>query len=106
MKKNKKDLIYDINERPPLNKWIVLAFQHVFAMFGATVLVPVLVNTAAGSEVMSIPTALICSGIGTIIYIICTLPHNHIIILISIHIKITKSKKIIIIHIHIINHII
>ena len=72
MKKNKKDLIYDINERPPLNKWIVLAFQHVFAMFGATVLVPVLVNTAAGSEVMSIPTALICSGIGTIIYIICT----------------------------------
>ena len=72
MKKNKKDLIYDINERPPLNKWIVLAFQHVFAMFGATVLVPVLVNTAVGSEVMSIPTALICSGIGTIIYIICT----------------------------------
>ena len=70
MKKNK--LLYDTNERPPLSKWIILAFQHVFAMFGATVLVPILVNTAAGSEVMSIPLALLCSGIGTIIYIICT----------------------------------
>ena len=72
MKKNKNDLLYDTNERPPLSKWIVLAFQHVFAMFGATVLVPILVNTAAGSEIMSIPLALLCSGIGTIIYIICT----------------------------------
>ena len=70
MKKNK--LLYDTNERPPMGKWIILAFQHVFAMFGATVLVPILVNTAAGSEVMSIPLALLCSGIGTIIYIICT----------------------------------
>ncbi len=67
-----KKLLYDTNEKPPLKEWIVLAFQHVFAMFGATVLVPVMVNKAAHAEVMSIPIALICSGVGTLIYILCT----------------------------------
>ena len=37
--------------KPKVTKWIILAFQHVFAMFGATVLVPLLVNSAAGTEV-------------------------------------------------------
>ena len=69
---NNKKLVYDTNEKPPVGKWIILALQHVFAMFGATVLVPILVNKAAGSEVMSVPIALICSGIGTLIYIFCT----------------------------------
>ena len=65
-------LIYDTNEKPPLFKWIFLALQHVFAMFGATVLVPIMINKACGAEVVSIPTALICSGIGTLLYILCT----------------------------------
>ena len=68
----KKTLVYDTFERPPVREWIILALQHVFAMFGATVLVPLLVNKAAGEEIMSVPIALICSGIGTLIYIICT----------------------------------
>ena len=73
MKNNKeKKLIYDVEEKPPIIEWIILAFQHIFAMFGATVLVPILVNKAAGTEVMSIPIALICSGIGTLLYILCT----------------------------------
>ena len=67
-----KRLLYDTNEKPPLSKWIVLAIQHVFAMFGATILVPILVNQAAGSEVITIPTALVTSGIGTLLYILCT----------------------------------
>lgn len=46
--------------------------QHVFAMFGATILVPITVNAAAGTEVLSIPVALVTSGIGTLIYILCT----------------------------------
>ena len=71
MKKNNKMLL-DVNEKPPILKWILLSLQHVFAMFGATILVPILVNTASGSEVLSIPVALISSGIGTLIYIICT----------------------------------
>ena len=71
MEKN-NNLIYDLHEKPPMGKWIVLAIQHVFAMFGATILVPILVNSIAGSEVLTIPVALVTSGIGTLIYILCT----------------------------------
>ena len=70
MKENK--LIYDTYEKPPLGEWLILALQHVIAMFGATILVPILVNKAAQAEVMSIPTALICSGVGTLLYILAT----------------------------------
>ena len=70
MKKQK--MAYDINEFPPTGKAIVLAIQHVFAMFGATILVPILVNAAAGETVLTIPVALVTSGIGTLIYILCT----------------------------------
>ena len=69
--KNSKMLL-DVNNKPPLLKWLLLSLQHVFAMFGATILVPILVNKAAGSEVLSIPVALISSGIGTLIYIVCS----------------------------------
>ena len=67
-----KKMAYDINEMPPIKEAIILAFQHLFAMFGATILVPILVNTAAGKEVLTIPVALVTSGIGTLIYILCT----------------------------------
>lgn len=65
-------LLYDTHERPPVTHLIVLAFQHVFAMFGATILVPVLINKAAGTEVISISTALLASGVGTLLYLLCT----------------------------------
>ena len=68
----KSNLILDVNEKPSIRKWIILAFQHVFAMFGATILVPILVNSAAGAEVLTIPVTLVASGIGTLIYILCT----------------------------------
>ncbi len=67
-----KKLLYDTYERPPFIKLIILAFQHVFAMFGATILVPVLINKEAGMEVISISTALFASGIGTLLYVLCT----------------------------------
>lgn len=70
MEKNK--MILDVNEKPSISKWIILAFQHVFAMFGATILVPILVNAGAGETVLTIPVALVTSGIGTLIYILCT----------------------------------
>lgn len=68
----KSNLILNVNEKPSIGKWIILAFQHVFAMFGATILVPILVNSAAGAEVLTIPVTLVASGIGTLIYILCT----------------------------------
>jgi uracil permease len=52
-------------ERPSLGRWIPLSFQHVFAMFGATILVPIL--TGLNPE-----TALFTAGTGTLIYILCT----------------------------------
>lgn len=69
--KNKK-MTLDVNEKPSIGKWIILSLQHVFAMFGATILVPILVNAAAGETVLTIPVALVTSGIGTLIYILCT----------------------------------
>ena len=71
MAKN-KNLVYDVEEKPKFSFSLLLAIQHVFAMFGATILVPILVNSAAGAEVLTIPVALVASGIGTLIYIICT----------------------------------
>lgn len=61
----KTELLYDINDRPPLGKSLLLSFQHVFAMFGATILVPLLVG-------LPVSVALFCSGIGTIIYLAIT----------------------------------
>ena len=54
-----------IKERPKLGQWLLLSLQHVFAMFGATVLVPLLTG-------LDIGVALVASGVGTLIYIICT----------------------------------
>ena len=63
---NNNGLIVGINEKPSsIGKWIVLSLQHVFAMFGATVLVPLLTG-------LDIGVALVASGIGTLIYILCT----------------------------------
>ena len=53
------------HDRPPLARWIPLSFQHVFAMFGATVLVPLLTG-------LSPSTALFTAGTGTLIYILIT----------------------------------
>lgn len=68
----KKKLIMDVHETPKPLAWITLALQHVFAMFGATILVPILVNDIAGAEVLTIPVALVSSGIGTLLYVFIT----------------------------------
>ncbi|MCC8366453.1 uracil permease [Xenorhabdus sp. PB61.4] len=51
-----------VDERPPLRQTIPLSLQHLFAMFGATVLVPILfkINPA---------TILLFNGIGTLFYL-------------------------------------
>jgi uracil permease len=58
-------MLYGPKDRPAFGKWLVLALQHVFAMFGATVLVPILTGLDVG-------VGLVASGIGTLIYILCT----------------------------------
>lgn len=60
-----RPLILDVEARPAPLKGILLSLQHVFAMFGATILVPILLN-------MPVSVALLASGVGTIIYQIAT----------------------------------
>lgn len=61
-----KELLVGVREKPEsLTRWIILSFQHVFAMFGATILVPILTGLDVG-------VSLVASGIGTLIYIACT----------------------------------
>ncbi len=57
--------VIQINEKLPLIESIPLSFQHLFAMFGASVLVPMLfkINPA---------TVLLLNGIGTLLYIFLT----------------------------------
>lgn len=66
-------LLVGIQEKPESNlKWFILSLQHVFAMFGATVLVPILVNLNAGTQVLDTSVTLVASGVGTLIYIAFT----------------------------------
>lgn len=60
-----KEMIYYEHDKPPKLKWFVLSLQHVFAMFGATVLVPMLTG-------LPVSVALFTSGVGTLIYIALT----------------------------------
>lgn len=60
-----KKIVLAVDEKPKLGQWILLSIQHLFAMFGATVLVPTLTG-------MNPAIALISSGIGTLVFIFIT----------------------------------
>ena len=72
MVEENSNMLLGTGEKPPALRWILLAIQHVCALFGATILVPIVVNTTAGADILSIPVALVTSGIGTLIYLVCT----------------------------------
>ncbi|MFD1432927.1 solute carrier family 23 protein [Lacticaseibacillus yichunensis] len=59
------DAVLDIHDRPGFGQWVGLSIQHLFAMFGSTVLVPILVG-------LDPSIALFSSGVGTLIYILIT----------------------------------
>lgn len=59
------ELLIEIDEKPKPLQWFLLSFQHVFAMFGATILVPILTG-------MPISVALFASGLGTLLYVVIT----------------------------------
>ncbi|MBO5569900.1 MAG: uracil-xanthine permease [Clostridia bacterium] len=65
-------LVYDVNERPPIQKNLVYAFQQVLAIMAATLLVPTLVNSGSGTAYMSQPAALCGAGFGTLFYLLVT----------------------------------
>ena len=60
-------LVYGVNDKPPLRKNLVYAFQQLLAIMAATLLVPILVD---GSGIyMSQPAALCGAGFGTLFYL-------------------------------------
>ena len=59
-------------------KMLILGLQHMFAMFGATILVPILVNSyfvdACGegpSRGLTVSVTLFCAGFGTLLFHLC-----------------------------------
>ncbi len=70
MKKNLgQEAIYDARELG-VPRMLVLGLQHLFAMFGATVLVPILVS--GYGLPLSIQTTLLFAGLGTLLFHLCT----------------------------------
>ncbi|EPC63135.1 Uracil transporter, partial [Lacticaseibacillus paracasei subsp. paracasei Lpp14] len=59
------EAVLDIGDKPKFGQWVGLSIQHLFAMFGSTVLVPILVG-------LDPSIALFSSGVGTLMYILIT----------------------------------
>ena len=59
------EAILDVQDKPTFPQWLLLSVQHLFTMFGSTVLVPLLIG-------MNPSIALFSSGVGTLVYILCT----------------------------------
>lgn len=53
-------------------KMLLLGLQHMFAMFGATILVPILVNSYFNGEGLSIQVTLFFAGVGTLFFHVCS----------------------------------
>ena len=62
---HRQDVVLDVDEKPSPGQWVGLSLQHMFSMFGSTVLVPILVGLNPG-------IALFSSGVGTLIYLLIT----------------------------------
>ncbi|GBG95815.1 uracil transporter [Ligilactobacillus salitolerans] len=60
-----EEAILDVGDKPKFMHWLVLSIQHLFTMFGSTVLVPLLIG-------INPSIALFASGVGTLVYIACT----------------------------------
>lgn len=75
---NNKDAIRDARQLGMV-KMLILGIQHVFAMFGSTVLVPILVTGyfteacgEAPSRGLTVSVTLFCAGVGTLIFHLCS----------------------------------
>ncbi|MBB1079942.1 uracil permease [Limosilactobacillus sp. STM2_1] len=62
---HRDNVVLDVDERPTPGHWLGLSLQHMFSMFGSTVLVPILVGLNPG-------IALFSSGVGTLMYLLIT----------------------------------
>ncbi len=65
-------MIYNVEDRPKFGANLVFAIQQLLAIIAATLLVPVLVNSAQDTIVMDQAAALFGAGVGTLVYILFT----------------------------------
>lgn len=75
---NSNEPIYDARKLG-IPKMLILGIQHMFAMFGATILVPILVagyfKDACGEPLtrgLTVSVTLFCAGFGTLIFHLCS----------------------------------
>jgi uracil permease len=61
----KQGIVLDVLDKPKASQWFILSLQHLFAMFGATILVPYLTK-------MNPAVALVASGLGTLAFLLIT----------------------------------
>ena len=61
------NLIYQINEKPPIKEALLLAFQQVLAIMAATITVPMIIGNGLDPA-----AAIFGAGIGTFIYLLFT----------------------------------
>ncbi|MBR4457925.1 MAG: uracil-xanthine permease [Clostridia bacterium] len=72
------NLVYRVNEKPPLRKNLFYALQQLLAIMAATILVPALVNSNAREQLginfpyMDQAAALCGAGFGTLLYLFST----------------------------------
>lgn len=70
-------LVYNVNEKPPVGKLIISAFQQLLAILAATIAVPAIINNTPSiapivNGSMSASAALLGAGLGTIVYLLFT----------------------------------
>jgi len=58
-----KKLVYDVHDKPPFNRLIVLALQQLLAILAATIAVPTIIKLPT-----QIPAAIFGAGVGTLVY--------------------------------------
>ena len=78
MYEKKEGAIYDAKTLE-IPKMLILGLQHMFAMFGATILVPILISGylteavgAAPSRGLTVSVTLFCAGFGTLVFHLCS----------------------------------
>ena len=78
MYEKKEGAIYDAKTLG-IPKMLILGLQHMFAMFGATILVPILISGylteavgAAPSRGLTVSVTLFCAGFGTLVFHLCS----------------------------------
>lgn len=68
---SESNVIYGLDDRPPLGRAVVLGLQHVLTMFGSTVAIPLLFGPAMGMSIeqigVLISSVMLCSGVATMI---------------------------------------